>query len=62
MDYVRLHGRNYKNWFTENRTVNERCDYVYSPRQLEPWVDRIKTVARHIEDTYVVTNNHNLAR
>jgi uncharacterized protein YecE (DUF72 family) len=21
--YVRLHGRNYRNWFTENKTVNE---------------------------------------
>jgi uncharacterized protein YecE (DUF72 family) len=49
--YVRLHGRNYQNWFTENRTVNERYDYLYSSKELEPWVDRIKDVARHTEDT-----------
>jgi uncharacterized protein YecE (DUF72 family) len=60
--YVRLHGRNYKTWFAENQTVNERYDYLYTPRELEPWVDRIKTVARHAEDTYVVTNNHNLGK
>lgn len=58
--YVRLHGRNYKNWFAENQTVNDRYDYLYSVEELEPWVDRIKTVARHAEDTCVVTNNHNL--
>ncbi len=60
--YVRLHGRNYKNWFAKNKTVNDRYDYLYSPKELEPWVDRIKTVARHAEDTYVVTNNHNLGK
>ena len=60
--YVRLHGRNYQNWFAENRTVNERYDYLYTPEQLEPWVDRIKTVAGDTEDTYVVTNNHNLGK
>jgi uncharacterized protein YecE (DUF72 family) len=60
--YVRLHGRNYKNWFTENQTVNERYDYLYSPKELEPWVDRIRTVTRHAKDTYIVTNNHNLGK
>ena len=60
--YVRLHGRNYQNWFAENRTVNERYDYLYSPEELEPWVDRIKRVAQDAEDTYVVTNNHNLGK
>jgi len=60
--YVRLHGRNYKNWFAENQTVNDRYDYLYSVEELEPWVDRINTVARHAEDTYVVTNNHNLGK
>jgi uncharacterized protein YecE (DUF72 family) len=56
--YVRLHGRNYKAWFTENKHVGERYDYLYSPEELDPWIDRIQAVAHSTEDTYVVTNNH----
>jgi uncharacterized protein YecE (DUF72 family) len=60
--YVRLHGRNYKNWFAENQTVNDQYDYLCSVEELEPWLDRIKTVARDARDTYVVANNHNLGK
>jgi uncharacterized protein YecE (DUF72 family) len=60
--YVRLHGRNYRNWFAENRHVGERYDYLYSVDELEPWVDRIKKVAAVTKETYVVTNNHFLGK
>ena len=29
--YVRVHGRNYKEWFRESANVRERYDYLYSP-------------------------------
>jgi uncharacterized protein YecE (DUF72 family) len=60
--YVRLHGRNYQSWFRENKYVGERYDYLYSIEELEPWLDRIKTVERAAKDTYVVTNNHYLGK
>ena len=60
--YIRLHGRNYQSWFTENKHVGERYDYLYSVRELEPWLDRIKTVEHATKDTYVVTNNHYLGK
>jgi uncharacterized protein YecE (DUF72 family) len=56
--YVRLHGRNYKHWFAENAQSHERYDYLYSVDELEPWIDRVKTVATRTKDTYAVTNNH----
>ena len=56
--YVRLHGRNYQNWFREDAETAERYDYLYSPDELEPWVGRIKEVARRAKQTYVITNNH----
>ena len=56
--YVRLHGRNYENWFAENKSPADRYDYLYSPEELSPWVDNIKQVARHAQETYVITNNH----
>jgi uncharacterized protein YecE (DUF72 family) len=60
--YVRLHGRNYQSWFTENKHAGERYDYLYSLRELEPWIDRIKTVEHTTKETYVVTNNHYLGK
>lgn len=56
--YVRLHGRNYENWFSENASPAHRYDYLYSPEELEPWVDNIREVSKNAQETYVVTNNH----
>jgi uncharacterized protein YecE (DUF72 family) len=57
--YVRLHGRNYQNWFAENKRSSDRYDYLYSMKELEPWADRVKTISeKRRESVYVVTNNH----
>ena len=56
--YVRLHGRNYQNWFREEANALERYDYLYSRDELEPWVRRIKEVAAKAKQTFVITNNH----
>jgi len=60
--YIRLHGRNYQNWFTENQQTGDRYNYLYSLDELEPWVERAKIVAKRAKDTYVVTNNHFLGK
>src|SRR5579883_380556 len=60
--YVRLHGRNYKQWFSAKANVRERYDYLYTLEELERWVDRIKAVSTKAEDTYVASNNHNLGK
>ena len=56
--YVRLHGRNYDNWFSESASPADRYDYLYSLEELQPWVENIKKVASPAQETYVVTNNH----
>jgi len=56
--YVRLHGRNYENWFRDNAESHERYDYLYTKTELESWMDRIHEVAERARDTYVITNNH----
>src|SRR5215216_916661 len=56
--YVRLHGRNYKEWFRDKAQPHERYDYLYSIDELEPWLVRIKEVAKQTRETYVITNNH----
>ena len=54
--YVRFHGRNYEKWFAHKESW-ERYNYLYSEKELEPWVGRIESMAKN-KDTYVVTNNH----
>lgn len=56
--YVRLHGRNYENWFRDTAESHERYDYLYAKDELNAWLDRIHEVARRAHDTYVITNNH----
>jgi uncharacterized protein YecE (DUF72 family) len=59
--YIRLHGRNYKQWFAETN-VRDRYDYLYSAEELAKWKDRALEVAGKTEQTYVVANNHNLGK
>jgi uncharacterized protein YecE (DUF72 family) len=69
---VRVHGRNYKDWFRKNAGRDARYDYLYTAGELEPWARRIGELARpspnagdgdadaegEPPDVYVVTNNH----
>ncbi len=64
--YVRLHGRNYHDWFRneEGRLpdgrsgVEARYDYLYSRDELARWTSRVERIAAQTETTYVITNNH----
>ena len=55
--YVRLHGRNYDQWF-EAEKGEDRYNYLYSEPELAGWKDKIERMAHQAEVTYVVTNNH----
>lgn len=58
--YIRLHGRRYDAWFSDDPTMpgERRYNYLYSGKELEPWAERIRHVAAHTQTTFVVTNNH----
>jgi uncharacterized protein YecE (DUF72 family) len=58
--YVRLHGRRYDTWFSDDPATpsHERYNYLYSAEELNPWVDRIRTITQHTRDVFVITNNH----
>jgi uncharacterized protein YecE (DUF72 family) len=57
--YVRIHGRNYHEWFRKDAGVEARYDYLYSPAELEPWVERSVQVAEAgAEEVYAIANNH----
>src|SRR5579864_4414810 len=55
--YVRLHGRNYDQWFdSDNR--NDRYDYLYAEAEISGWKERVERIAQQAEVVYVVANNH----
>jgi uncharacterized protein YecE (DUF72 family) len=58
--YVRLHGRRYDSWFTDDveMPAHERYNYLYSTEELRPWAERVRRVAEGASDVYVITNNH----
>jgi len=65
--YIRLHGRNYENWFADRDSDdrrsdldnrNDRYNYLYKPSELEGWKEKIVSIAERAQTTYVITNNH----
>ncbi len=44
--YVRVHGRNYRDWFRKNAGRDARYDYLYSEGELAPWAARLAELAR----------------
>jgi uncharacterized protein YecE (DUF72 family) len=59
--YVRLHGRNYREWFTAEK-CEDRYNFLYTPDQLEPWKERIEEISELAEKTFVIANNHYLGQ
>lgn len=56
--YFRLHGRNYRNWFSGRANRDDRYDYLYSRDQLQPWVEIAARVAKSGTPVNIILNNH----
>jgi uncharacterized protein YecE (DUF72 family) len=55
--YVRLHGRNYDQWFDcDNR--DDRYNYLYTETEILGWREKVERIADQAETVYVVANNH----
>jgi uncharacterized protein YecE (DUF72 family) len=62
--YIRLHGRRYDTWFSDDATIaaHERYNYLYSAEELAPWVERIGAESEQTRKVFAVTNNHYLGK
>jgi uncharacterized protein YecE (DUF72 family) len=62
--YVRLHGRRYDTWFSDDPAMPpfERYNYLYSTEELAPWATRIRRESQHAQKVFAVTNNHYLGK
>jgi uncharacterized protein YecE (DUF72 family) len=56
--YVRLHGRNARDWFRKGAGRDARYDYLYRVDQLARMVDDIRAMEAEAEELFVVQNNH----
>jgi len=58
--YVRLHGRRYDTWFSDDPALprHERYNYLYGQEELAGWAARISKLARQTRTTFVIANNH----
>jgi uncharacterized protein YecE (DUF72 family) len=57
LGYVRLHGRNYDQWFEAEKS-QDRYNYLYGEAELSIWREKIVRIAAKAEVTYVIANNH----
>ena len=58
--YVRLNGREHRNWFNdfgEYGGEQKPVDYLYSPAELGDWKHRIDHIRKFAANTYVIFNN-----
>jgi uncharacterized protein YecE (DUF72 family) len=55
--YMRLHGRNAKNWWTHDKS-EDRYDYLYSNDELKEFAETADAARRLVKKLYLYTNNH----
>jgi uncharacterized protein YecE (DUF72 family) len=67
--YVRLHGRNYDEWFKrhvsdDSLSMSMRYDYEYTAEELESWSEQIKKIVTEFDSKriWVYFNNHPLGK
>ena len=56
--YYRFHGRNREAWFKKNAGRDDRYNYLYSDRELAPWVEQVRTMQGQVSELYLMMNNH----
>lgn len=56
--YLRLHGRNRRNWFVQGGEAGARYDYLYSPEELAQLAVRARRLMAQAAETYLIFNNH----
>jgi uncharacterized protein YecE (DUF72 family) len=59
--YMRLHGRNAKNWWRHDRS-EDRYDYLYTAAELQEFTDTASAARALVKKTYLYMNNHYSAK
>jgi uncharacterized protein YecE (DUF72 family) len=59
--YVRLHGRNAKQWWHHEHR-DERYNYLYTAKELEEFAETASAARELVKKSYLYTNNHFAAK
>jgi uncharacterized protein YecE (DUF72 family) len=54
--YIRLHGRNEKDWWQGQGS--SRYDYEYKEQELKEWITNLSRILKKTNQTYIYFNNH----
>ena len=55
--YMRLHGRNAKEWWTHEKT-EDRYNYLYTAPEVSEFVEAAEAARQLVKNLYLYTNNH----
>lgn len=58
VSYLRLHGRNYQNWFAKDANAASRYDYLYQLSELENIREKIADIIENSSKIFIMFNNH----
>jgi uncharacterized protein YecE (DUF72 family) len=56
--YLRLHGRNARDWFRKDAGRDARYDYLYRPDQMAKMADAVREMEPQAKELFAVQNNH----
>ncbi len=56
--YLRLHGRNLKNWLRKDAGRNARYDYLYNRFEIFEISEKVREIGKKAEEAFVIFNNH----
>lgn len=56
--YLRLHGRNYKAWFSKGAGRDETYNYLYSQEEVDKIAERATKLAKMSKSLTIIANNH----
>jgi uncharacterized protein YecE (DUF72 family) len=56
--YLRLHGRNYKAWFSKGAGRDETYNYLYSEAEVSKIAERATKLAKMSKSLTIIANNH----
>lgn len=59
--YLRMHGRNVEKWF-KHKSAAEKYNYLYSSKELDPFITGLNQIKGLNKKLYVYTNNHFAAK
>jgi uncharacterized protein YecE (DUF72 family) len=55
--YMRLHGRNVKQWWTHEKS-EDRYNYLYTAPEISEFVETVESARQLVKKLYLYTNNH----